>query len=243
MSIKVPVNDWDWVGGEKAYIVSDWDEKHNPYLVRWATFHLDPESLAGETELEKRVHKAVLGNGERSRFMALTGVASFHLRNELIPQYSFAIPDGEALQVIKRYSPNGVLEIGAGTGYWAKLLTELGADVVAYDSREGKYSFGVELIRGRYHPVIQGTHMDALQKENHGRTLLLVWPDYEGSWADEALRLYRGQVVAYVGEGDGGCTADDAFHRRLYQEFEIVDESRIPQWWGIHDRLYIYRRK
>jgi len=235
MSIKVKVEGF-LLDDERTYVVDDWDEKNNPYLVRWARFQLDPKHPLGESEAAKRVQEAIKGS------LADPLLSSFSLRRDLIAQYSFAIPDREALWTIRKHSPNGVLEIGAGTGYWAKLLTAMRVNVVAYDSGKGKY-FKIESIRGRYHAVIQGAHVDALRQENHGRTLLLVWPDYERPWADEALHLYRGQVVAYVGEGDGGCTADDAFHQRLEREFKIIDESSIPQWWGIHDRLFVYKRK
>lgn len=45
--------------------------------------------------------------------------------------YAFAVPTSEAIAVLKRYSP--VVEVGAGTGYWASLLRKAGADVTALD--------------------------------------------------------------------------------------------------------------
>ncbi|KAL3666792.1 hypothetical protein V7S43_008412 [Phytophthora oleae] len=46
-------------------------------------------------------------------------------------KYSWAIPDERALQIIKHYGP--IVEMGAGSGYWARLLQLRGVDVVAYD--------------------------------------------------------------------------------------------------------------
>ncbi|EGZ05756.1 hypothetical protein PHYSODRAFT_532741 [Phytophthora sojae] len=46
-------------------------------------------------------------------------------------KYSWAIPDERALQIIKHYGP--IVEMGAGSGYWARLLRLRGVDVVAYD--------------------------------------------------------------------------------------------------------------
>jgi hypothetical protein len=60
--------------------------------------------------------------------------------------------------------------------------------------------------------------------------------------ASRALAAFRGEYVAYVGEGDGGCTADDRFHRVLAERWSEVETVPIPQWYGLHDRLEIYRR-
>ena len=48
--------------------------------------------------------------------------------------------------------------------------------------------------------------------------------------------------VAYVGEGECGCTADGTFHNLLSQDFTLSDKIDIPRWEGVHDRLYIYER-
>uniref|UniRef100_A0A7S2TMA9 Uncharacterized protein n=1 Tax=Lotharella oceanica TaxID=641309 RepID=A0A7S2TMA9_9EUKA len=48
-------------------------------------------------------------------------------------EYAWAVPTQEALDTIKEFSPNGVVEIGAGTGYWASLLQQRGVNVIAYD--------------------------------------------------------------------------------------------------------------
>ena len=45
--------------------------------------------------------------------------------------YAFAVPNAEALAVLRQHSP--LVEWGAGTGYWAALLQRAGADVVALD--------------------------------------------------------------------------------------------------------------
>ncbi len=48
-------------------------------------------------------------------------------------QFGFAIPTDTALQAIAYFSPGGVIEIGAGLGYWAHLLHERGTDIIACD--------------------------------------------------------------------------------------------------------------
>ncbi|CAH0473306.1 unnamed protein product [Peronospora belbahrii] len=46
-------------------------------------------------------------------------------------KYSWAIPDERALQIIKHYGP--IVEMGAGSGYWARLLQLRGVNIIAYD--------------------------------------------------------------------------------------------------------------
>lgn len=54
-------------------------------------------------------------------------------RDELLARFGFVVPDDAALQGIVEHSPHGVVEVGAGLGYWARLLADRGVDVVAYD--------------------------------------------------------------------------------------------------------------
>ena len=57
-----------------------------------------------------------------------------------VPYMSWAVPSAEALEVIAQVSGGRVVEVGAGTGYWAWLLTRRGVDVVAVDN-DSEYRF------------------------------------------------------------------------------------------------------
>lgn len=169
-------------------------------------------------------------------------------RDEFIARYGFAVPDDEALGAIAAYSPGGVIEIGAGTGYWAHLLNgRFGVPVVAYDThpitpdgKSGNTYFDRRGTHESFYEVRKGDHtVLALFPD---ATLLLCWPPYDTPMAAECLAAYKGDTVAYVGEGDGGCTGDEEFHDRLNYEWTEHEDIAIPQWHGIHDRLRIYKR-
>jgi hypothetical protein len=152
-------------------------------------------------------------------------------RRSLCRRFAFAIPDEWAIGVCVKHGP--IVEMGAGTGYWASLIAASGGDVIAYDDRSWE-------LESTYFDVRRGTPEDLA---NHtDRTLLLCWPPMD-EMCERALDHYRGERVIYVGEGVGGCTGTDAFHERLGAGFEKIDGCSIPQWDGIHDRLSVWRRR
>ena len=84
----------------------------------------------------------------------------------------------------------------------------------------------------------------------------------------DALRAYRGNVVAYAGElpserdgarrggdrtrhppggggekGEKGATAGDAFHDALRESFALEKRVVLPRWPGANDSLTVWRRK
>lgn len=224
---------------------------------------------------------SVLGNGLMQPGRLCIGCLENRRTRELWeegePQrrYAWAVPNQEALAVIADLSPNGVVEIGAGAGYWAMELRRLGVDVVAYDpwppgvprprvSDEGDWP-GYHAGKA-WSEVLQGDH--TVVTRHPDRTLLMCWPSYAERWPATAVELYQGDTVIYIGEGPGGCTADDRFHALigqqgvcwhtddngdettcplgcvgatppLFRETHVVD---IPQWAGLHDRLSVHER-
>lgn len=168
-----------------------------------------------------------------------------HLRRDrLTAQYAWAIPTEAVIRALALYSP--ICELGCGTGYWAHLLHQAGANVIAVDDAPPKTH------ENRYHIKIQYmsiTKADARTFKVPTRcTLMLCWPPMSrwpsnSSMASDALSRYRGKRVIYVGEGMGGCTGDDAFHEALAKKWKLVKRHVIPQWRGVHDAVYVYERR
>lgn len=195
------------------------------------------------------------------------GVDLDDTRSQLIARFGFAIPSEEALGAILRCSPRGVVELGAGTGYWAYLLQQLGLDVVAFDiapapDGQNRWFTG----RRAWHPVHRGDY--DVVGHHPERTLLVVWPTKNEIWAATAVERYYdagGECLVYVGEGPGGRTGDDVFHALLGELTSCVQceygsttspcvcgvEARwrrsetvpLPHWPGYHDDLHIYTRR
>ncbi len=156
------------------------------------------------------------------------------MRDVLTKEYAWAVPNEKALETLLALSP--LVEIGAGGGYWAYELRKLGADIIAYDIDPEPDSN--PFIAKNWTEVLKG----GPEKVNghHDRTLFLCWP-YMDPMAYECLKRYRGACVAYIGESEGGCNASEPFFRRLYNKWSEVETIRIPQYWGLHDYLGIWR--
>jgi len=169
-----------------------------------------------------------------------TGEARATDRYKLCRRYSWAIPTEPALAELTAHAP--LVEIGAGTGYWAMLLRERGVDITAYDLHPPV--IGAE--DNHWHQnvptwtvVLPGNAAYAARHPD--RALFLCWPPMS-PMAHEALCSYRGNCVIYIGEGFGNCTADDAFHNKLEREWKLVKTVKVLRWWGCHDRMMIYER-
>lgn len=163
-------------------------------------------------------------------------------RQDLVNRYAWGIPTPRDLVwIVKLLDERPVVEIGAGSGYWAWMLTQHGVDIAAYDKRRSGVDNGYCLVEP-YAPVLPGDPT-ILLNTHPDRALLLCWPPYNNPMAAEALRLYTGDLLIYCGEEDGGCCADDDFFKQLAAEWVAIDHSawHVP-WYCIHDQLIAYRR-
>lgn len=159
---------------------------------------------------------------------------SFKLRDECMKKYAWAIPTELIIKTIAFCSP--IIEIGAGTGYWAKLIAERGAEVVAFDDCSSHYT---EKDYGTHYKVEWGSDKMIRHYPNH--TLFLCWPPMT-DMALECAQQYKGDTILYVGEYKA-CNANDAFFDYMSKNFEVRATMNMPQWGGLHDDFTIYTRK
>jgi hypothetical protein len=111
----------------------------------------------------------------------------------LIEKYSWAIPDERAIEIVKCFAP--IVEIGAGNGYWAKLIKDRGVDIIAFDL----FTAGA---KGNWTSVEKGG--PEVLKKFKGRAMMLCYPDdYEHSLKPLSMRClkeYKGDTIILVGE-------------------------------------------
>lgn len=116
----------------------------------------------------------------------------------LAQRYAYVLPSDSPLAMLAGLGP--LVEIGAGTGYWAHRLRSIGVDIVAFDQApvDGERA-------NRYHSRTRPwTHVergDQTVLAGHAdRALFLCWPPLFSSLGD-CLTYYRGDTVAYIGDG------------------------------------------
>lgn len=169
----------------------------------------------------------------------------YHVRSPVCDHMSFAIPAPQCLDLVAEYGP--IVEIGAGTGYWAWCLRQMGVDVIAFDRyppqthpRDNDYAKGRNAwFRCWWTDVLRGDATHARRYPD--RSLLLVWP-YMDDMAVRALNAYTGDTVIFVGEERAAC-ANEAFFLELEKSWDRIRDVAIPQWPGIHDEMWVLKRR
>ena len=181
--------------------------------------------------------------------------------------YAWGVPSSTAVKAIAAFaSPAGIVECGAGTGYWAQLLREAGVSVRAYDIApvHGDATNGFHAL-GNLGNALPFCKVGSAGAEAAAwfpdRTLFLCWPPREtdGSGtgradvaflASDALKQYAGETVAYVGvcraaedEVERYDTAGETFERALTEDFDLVERVELPNWPPLRDSLTLWRRK
>lgn len=157
-----------------------------------------------------------------------------HLQKDLSREYALAIPTDEALSYLADYDP--LVELCAGTGYWAYELEQYGCDITAFDA---------DPPQDTWTTVKKGTQ-DALLRyaENTDPVnLLLCWPPV-GRAAYDALLVARPDNVFYIGEQpDEGfkMMADHRFFETLEGRYRRVATVELPSLIAAKDNLYHYR--
>jgi hypothetical protein len=148
----------------------------------------------------------------------------------IVTRFSWAVPTQQAIDAIAKYASK-VIEIGAGSGYWAWLLNQVGVVVTAYDFIPRPDT---------WYPVRVGDESSVLWHRD--ATLFLCWPPSGSDMALNALLNYAGEYVIYVGEWLRG-NACAKFFEVLTTAFDEVETVCIPQWFMRTDRLSIHKRR
>lgn len=173
--------------------------------------------------------------------------------------YSWGVPNDAALACIARCAEaTGVVEVGAGTGFWAKALSKRGVDVRAYDAapvdcasaHNGHHALSANTPPPPFTAVLRRDARSAAAAHPR-RVLLMCWPPPEDdeslpqearSMAADALGAYKGATVCFVGEGAPGVVADSApphtspatagplFFSLLARNWTLQTHVPLPRW-------------
>ena len=189
----------------------------------------------------------------RGRLLAFLFVG----RDACARHQAFAVPTKRAAKAILGRS-GGVVELGAGNGYWIKVLAreirrnggraERPTQPGAPPPRTPSMLRALDAVPPpdwRQPRDIRVTAGLADELRDGGeRTLLLCMPSPgEDSLADAALDAFAGERVAYVGEWESGMTATRSFHRRLCADYTWVGSIPLPHMPLTRISLHIFSRR
>jgi hypothetical protein len=161
-------------------------------------------------------------------------------RDPLVRRYSWAIPSPGDIAWLKRVlDGRSLVEIGAGSGYWAWQARQAGIDVIAYEPKP--VTDNDDVTGPAYTDLERGDHQAA--SKHPDRALLICWPTYDASWAAQTLTAYQGDLLIYIGDDPGGCCADNAFFDELDHAWTQSAGSSPHHitWSGIQSTMTAHR--
>jgi len=167
-------------------------------------------------------------------------------RQRFIERYGFSHPSGNMLRgLYGAFKHTPILSIGSGCAFFENILQKMDMNVIVTDPGLTHQNPGMR----QFCSVENLTANDAITKYSDVNVLMINWPDYDNEWAFLALELFSEKAtsesrVVYCGEGDGGCTADQAFHDLLSAKWKEVASWSPPRWGTAlsnHDYCGVYR--
>lgn len=156
--------------------------------------------------------------------------------------YSYAIPTRKALNLIKKYSP--IVEMGAGTGYWMKLLRNENVDIIGFDLVPASVSGTQNEFHANTKPFVEDIRISTTNIicKYSERTLLICFPPPDDDMAKEYLANYKGDTFIHIGEW-GGFTGTSEFTKNLLSNWELIERLELPNWPDTEYDLTVWKRK
>ena len=193
----------------------------NPYLVE---FNKLPSSYHHYTDV-------LVDNGERNM-----GTKYRDIRNNLVNKYSWAVPNRDAIEAIAEFTGgSGLIDFGAGSGYWASLIANEGIDVIAVDNwtddKPDKLWYDVQT--GSYEYL----------KFAGSMVLMMVWIPQYTDMGVIALKTWDGERLIVIGEpAPARSNANPTFFAELEKNWILIKVVDIPQWYNHNDAVFFYER-
>jgi hypothetical protein len=156
----------------------------------------------------------------------------------LAQRYAYVFPSDFTLAMLAGLGP--LVELGAGTGYWAHRLRSIGVDIAAFDQApvDGERA-------NRYHaptrPWTRVEQGDQTVLSGHAdRALFLCWPPVFSSLGD-CLTYYHGNTVACIGDGGYRTAKLDHLHE-AFTKVATVAVLALDPYPGVRPQLTIWKR-
>lgn len=169
---------------------------------------------------------------------------TFKARDEYVDR-SFCILSQDFMQAIVRMANDlkikKTVELCCGGGWLSYWLKRYGLKIRSSDNQSWH-----KVFKSAPQPVVKMDAAKYVRMHPAVQLYILSWPDYE---SDVAYRIWRsmkrGQYLLFIGEDEGGCTANDVFFKTVKSR-EISDiwglQENFISFYGIHDHSTLYRK-
>ena len=116
----------------------------------------------------------------------------YERRKSFVASYAWSIPTPEAIRLIATVvARRKLLEVCAGSGLWAKLLTEAGVEVIATDLGPPPHL---------HYPIEKMDGEAAVKHHADCEALMVCWPPMKSDIAARALQAFAGDLFIYIGD-------------------------------------------
>lgn len=176
-------------------------------------------------------------------------INSFTLRNEYTKEGMFAFVSWDWVKPLASWITQNnfrCLEVMSGRGWLSLALKSLDVNIITTDN----FSWHERSQFKKWNDIVtQIENLDAVESiKKYGKDIDLIimsWPDMDEVAYNVLCEMNRQNpdaLLLYIGEGEGGCTADDKFFE-YFREVELEEfndiSNKFNSWWGIHDRLWL----
>lgn len=186
----------------------------------------------------------------RSSFHADLMIAQLNFRTKFTEKCGFVFWTKSSMDELAAFIKDEKwLEVMSGTGYLGNTMNSVyHTNIIMTDNKSWKKCMWSD--NDTYKNIEQLDALDAIDKyHDEVKGIIMSWPPYAEPIAAKILsKCYDYKLpILYIGEGPGGCTADDEF-------FELLDDDEkysceydiIPSLWqfpGIHDYAMLITMK
>lgn len=171
-------------------------------------------------------------------------IKAYYLQDELRQKGMYAVITWQWVKPLAKWiGDRRCLEVMSGRGWLSLALRSQGVNIISTDD----YSWADTIQWGE--SVTEVERLDAIEAVNkYGKDieiLICAWPymDDTAFRTISALHVINPDaLIIYIGEFDGGCTADDNFHKHFQtikdEEFHRVADM-YQRWPSLHDFVYL----
>ncbi|HUB40353.1 MAG TPA: hypothetical protein VMA72_16005 [Streptosporangiaceae bacterium] len=156
----------------------------------------------------------------------------------LAQRYAYVLPNDSALALLAGLGP--LVEVGAGTGYWAHRLRSIGVDIVAFDQAP----LNGQRVNRYHSPALPWTRVEqgdqTVLSAYADRGLFLCWPPLFSSLGD-CLSYYHGDTVACIGDGGHRTARLDHLHE-AFTKVATAPVRALDPYPGATPQLTIWKR-